>query len=165
MRCDAADGVLPMPSGGARARSGPPADPRSARSEKRSDGWTMLPAQGRGARKAPNFPLGSPSKAESALWTVLWRKPQAVMWERLGLTFQVAAYARAFLESTAAGAPASLKVSVLRMEDGLGLSIVGMNALRWRIAEDEVAAKRSVPVAVAEERPALVRRLRAAASE
>lgn len=150
-----------MPRGG-HPRSGPPADPRSARSEKRSDGWVTLPAKGRGNRKAPNFPLGSPSKAESALWTVLWRKPQAVMWERLGLTFQVAAYARAFLESTVAGAPASLKVSVLRMEDGLGLSIVGMNALRWRITEDEVASARAAHVPAAAERPAPVRRLRAA---
>jgi hypothetical protein len=152
-----------VPSGGARARSGPAANPNSARSEKRADGWTDLPAKGRGDRRAPNFPLGSPSKAESGLWTVLWKKPQATMWERLGLTFQVAAYARAFLESTVAGAPASLKVSVLRMEDGLGLSIVGLNALRWRIAEDEVAAARAAHAPVVPvEKPAPVRRLRSA---
>jgi len=124
--------------------------------------WTTLPSKGRGARKAPNFPLGEKSTAEASLWTVLWKKPQAVMWERLGLTFQVAAYARAFLESTEAGAPASLKVSVLRMEDGLGLSIVGLNALRWQIAEDEVAKARATH-APAADAPAPIRRLRATA--
>lgn len=150
-----------MPSGG-HARSGPAAQPGSARTESRKLDWTTLPLEGRGSTKrAPDFPLGGKSKQESALWTVLWRKPQAVMWERLGLTFQVAAYARAFLESTEPGAPASLKVSVLRMEDTLGLSISGLNALRWRFAEDEVLGHRSARESDRPEASAPVRRLRA----
>lgn len=151
-----------MPSGGARARSGPPADPNSARSERRADGWTTLPAEGYQGR-VPTFPLEEPLASEKKLWRLLWRKPQAIMWQRNGLTFQVAAYVRAFLEANQRSAPASLKTAVLRMEDTLGISTVGLNALRWRIAADELASKRTEPAAEAEERPAPVRRLRQAA--
>lgn len=157
-----------MSSGGARARSGPPADPNSARSELRKDGkgWTDLPARFSG--RAPAWPLERQSEAETSLWKVLWRKPQAAMWRRQGLEWQVAAYVRSFLESTEPGAPASLKTAVLRQEDTLGLSTVGLNALRWRITEDEVAVRRSGPVRAAapvEESGGPVRRLRRAAGE
>lgn len=150
--------------GGARSRSGPPADPMSARSDRKADGWTTLPAKRTG--RAPEWPLEREYAPEEALWKALWRKPQAVMWKKRGLEWQVAAYVRAFLESTEPGAPASLKTSVLRMEDGLGLSEVGLISLRWRIAEDEVAARRAAPARAVEAAPeAPVRRLRRAASE
>jgi hypothetical protein len=87
------------------------------------------------------------------------------MWKRQHLEWQVAAYVRSFLEAAERGAPASLKTAVLRMEDGLGLSTVGLLALRWRITEDAVAAKRTArPAAAVELEPpaAPVRRLRAA---
>lgn len=157
-----------MTSGGARARSGPPADPGSARSERRGDGWTTLPARTLG--KAPAWPLGLSSSQEEDLWKALWKKPQATMWKRLGLTWQVAHYCRSFLEATERGAPASLKTSVLRQEDTLGLSTVGLAALRWRISEDAVAAKRRSAAAAAraaasELAPMPERRLRAVANE
>lgn len=149
-----------MPSGG-HARSGPPPQPGSAASEKL--GWTTLPLEGRGRRrKAPAFPLVGMTEFEDALWTDLWRKPQAVMWERLGLVWQVAAYCRTFAEASMSNATPGLKTAALRMEDELGLSLNGMARLRWRFAEDEVAARkasggpRAVPAA---EVP--VRRLRA----
>jgi hypothetical protein len=155
-----------MTSGGARARSGPPADPRSGRSERRKDGWTELPAKS--GIRAPAWPLVKQTAAEKTLWAKLWKKPQAVAWKKLGLDLQVAAYVRSFLESTEQGAPASLKTTVLRQEDTLGLSTVGMNALRWRIVEDELATKRSsgprAVEAAPEERAAPVRRLRPAAA-
>ena len=121
------------------------------------------PAEGFTGR-APTFPLAEPSTAEKKLWRVLWKKPQAVMWDRHGLTFQVAHYCRSFLEASERGAPASLKTSVLRMEDSLGLSTVGLNALRWSITSDELGAKRAEPAATVE-RPAPVRRLRQAVGE
>jgi hypothetical protein len=86
------------------------------------------------------------------------------MWARQGLTWQVAHYCRTFLAATEPGAPASLTTAVLRQEDTLGISTVGMNALRWRIPVDQVAAKREEPPVV-EDRPAPVRRLRKAAGE
>lgn len=151
-----------MPSGGARARSGPPADPSSGRSEKRTDGWTELPAKS--GLRAPVWPLALKTKPEATLWRKLWAKPQAVMWKRNGLEWQVANYVRTFLESSELGASGSLKTVVLRMEDTLGLSTAGLAALRWRIKHDEVAEQRAAtPTAVPVEKPAPVRRLRSPA--
>lgn len=148
-----------MTSGG-HARSGPAADPNSARSERRGkDQWTELPVSYSG--KVPVFPLEGKTAAEHKLWRVLWRKPQAAVWARLGLTWQVAHYCRTFLAATSQGAPASLTTAVLRQEDTLGISTVGLVALRWRIAEDQVGERRTVAGPV-EDRPVPVRRLRVA---
>jgi hypothetical protein len=149
-----------VPSGGARSRSGPPSDPNSGRSERRADGWTEIPARPKGSR-TPTWPLDLKTKPEQALWAKLWKKPQATMWLRQGLEFQVANYVRTFLEATDFGAPASMKTAVLRMEDTLGLSTVGLNALRWKIKVDEVAEKRDERApAPGVDRSAPVRRLR-----
>ena len=131
-----------MTSGGARARSGPPADPSALRRDRAGDReWAVLPAEGF-VGVVPEFPLEGASGAELALWARLWRKPQGFMWSRLGLEFQVAAYVRAFLESVQEKASAGLKTAVLRMEAELGLSTVGMGQLRWKIATDEVGERR-----------------------
>lgn len=131
-----------MTSGGARARSGPAPDPNALRRDRPGDkDWTSLPVEGFQG-DVPEFPLADALGVETALWASLWLKPQAVMWSRLGLEFQVAAYVRAFLESVEAGASAGLKTAVLRMEAELGLSTVGLNALRWKIVTDELAERR-----------------------
>ena len=132
-----------MVSGGARARSGPPADPNALRRDRKDDkGWETLPSEGfQGV--TPEFPLESFSPSEWALWKRLWSKPQAFMWDQLQLEFEVAAYVRAFLESVEPDASAGLKTAVLRMSAELGLSTAGMGQLRWKIAVDEVGAKRA----------------------
>jgi len=131
-----------MASGGARVRSGPPADPNALRRDRKDDAeWVTLPAEGRKGR-TPKWPLAELSAEEKALWARLWRKPQAVQWERLDLVLEVAAYVRAYLESTSPGAAAGLKTAVLRQAAELGLSTVGMGQLRWKIAVDEVAQRR-----------------------
>jgi len=81
-------------------------------------------------------------ESEVDLWESLWRKPQAVMWSKLGLEFEVAAYVRCFIESTGPDSNAGLKTAALRMAAEIGLSLPGMHSLRWKFAEDEVAAKR-----------------------
>lgn len=135
-----------MASGGARARSGPAPDPNALRRDRSGDrDWLTLPAGGFDGG-VPDCPLPDVSDAESALWLRLWRKPQAAMWSQLGLEFQVAAYVRAYLRSVAADdAPVGLIAPVLRMEAELGLSTVGMNALRWKFSVDEVGEKRTAP--------------------
>lgn len=131
-----------MTSGGARARSGPAPDPNALRRDRADDkAWVSLPAEGFSGEVA-DFPLGDQSVFEVSLWGELWRKPQAVMWDRLGLKYQVAAYERAYCESTRPDASAGLKTAVLRMEAELGLSTVGMGQLRWKIAADELAERR-----------------------
>lgn len=133
--------MILMVSGGARARSGPAPDPNALRRDRKDDkAWVDLPVVP--VDEVPEFPLGDGSSAELALWAELWGKPQAHMWLLLGLKWQVAAYVRAFSESVLREASAGLKTAVLRMEDYLGLSTVGMGQLRWRIAADEVAERR-----------------------
>jgi hypothetical protein len=135
-----------MARGGARGRSGPAPDPNALRRERSDDkGWVVLPVEGR-LGDVPDFPLGQYSASELDLWSELWRKPQAVMWEKLGLKFQVAAYVRAFLESVEPDASAGIKTAVIRMEGELGISLPGMASLRWRLSEDELEQKRVEPV-------------------
>lgn len=136
-----------MTSGGARGRSGPAPDPNALRRDRNDDAaWATLPAGGFSG-DVPAFPLADALTVEVELWLTLWRKPQAAMWSRLGLEYEVAAYVRAFLESTVADASAGLKTAVLRMGAEIGLSLPGMHSLRWKFSEDELALKReSVPV-------------------
>lgn len=133
-----------MTSGGARARSGPAPDPNALRRDRADDAsWVTLPAAGY-AGVVPEFPLSDALTVEVELWARLWCKPQAAMWAKLGLEFEVAAYVRAFLESTVADASAGLKTAVLRMGAEIGLSLPGMHSLRWKFSEDELSARRVV---------------------
>lgn len=133
---------MAMPSGGARARSGPAPDPSALRRDRKDDaGWTSLPAGGF-TGEVPEYPLADESGAEGEYWSELWRKPQAVMWSKLGMVRQVAAYVRAYCESVLPEASAGLKTAVLRMEGELGISVPGMHSLRWKIADDELAERR-----------------------
>jgi len=134
-----------MPSGGARARSGPPADPTALRRDRKDDaGWVVLPAAGF-AGSVPDFPLPAALDAEVDLWEKLWRKPQGEMWSQHGLEFEVAAYVRAFIESVQPEATAGLKTAVLRMAAEIGLSLPGMHGLRWKIAESVADTARPAP--------------------
>jgi len=155
-----------MPSGGARSRSGPPPDPNALRRDRKTDAeWTTLPAEGY-TGDLPEFPLPANPiydiywvekqrikeldveataafhERELALWDTLWRKPQAVMWNRLHLQYEVASYVRAYLESNLPDAVSGMKTAALRMAAELGLSLPGMHSLRWKIADDELSARR-----------------------
>lgn len=101
--------------------------------------WVLLPAEGF-AGPVPGWPFEPTDAAEVAMWDELWSKPQAAEWARLGLTYQVAAYVRAFVESTAAEASAGLKTAVLRMEVELGISPSGMKQNGWLIEGTREAA-------------------------
>ncbi|MFB7630680.1 hypothetical protein ACFC0M_07000 [Streptomyces sp. NPDC056149] len=67
------------------------------------------------------------------LWDVLWKRPQAVMWERLGLELEVAMYARRFAEAEQPESRVNLSTLVRQLADSLGLTVPGMRANRWRI--------------------------------
>lgn len=162
-----------MPSGGARARSGPAPDPTALRRDRKDDAaWITLPAEGFKG-DVPEFPLPQISvydiywadkqrvkefdpEATAALrdreidmWATLWAKPQAFMWAKLGLEFEVAAYVRAFIESTGPDSNSGLKTAALRMAAEIGLSLPGMHSLRWKFSEDELGARRDSRPAVA----------------
>jgi len=84
----------------------------------------------------PVWPFEPNGSDEVDMWNRLWRKPQAFMWDRLGLGDQVAAYVRAYTESTEPEATAGLKTAVLRMETELGISVAGMRQNGWRISAE-----------------------------
>lgn len=126
-----------MTKGGARARSGPAPDPNALRRDRDAGEWTVLPADGRlGA--TPDWPLTEESVREAELWADLWRKPQAIMWERFGQDVEVALYVRRLTEAELMDSRVNLSTLVRQMADSLGLTTPGMRANRWRITAEEV---------------------------
>lgn len=138
-----------MPRGGARAGAGRPPDEQSLAAMGREESWgewTELPLTGRTGR-VPAWPLPTPATAaERKLWNLHWKKPQAIMWEKLGQQLPVALYIRRYVEASEPGASASLTNSVMRLQDSLGISPIAMRSLRWRIV-DRDSAKAKAPAA------------------
>ena len=127
-----------MASGGARARSGPAPDPNALRRDRDAGEWTVLPADGRKGA-TPAWPLSEQSIREAELWSDLWAKPQAIMWERFGQDLEVALYVRRFTEAELMDSRVNLSTLVRQMADSLGLTTPGMRANRWRITAEEPA--------------------------
>ncbi|MWV50074.1 hypothetical protein GRS96_12420 [Rathayibacter sp. VKM Ac-2803] len=131
-----------MSRGGSRNRSGPQADPNSARSEQRALTFKLLPRNGFKGR-VPTFPLPDPTDREKKVWRELWRTPQAAMWdiERWRM-HTIGHYCRWLVRSEAMDAPAATLGQVHRLADQLGITPAGMKENGWRIATDELAGKR-----------------------
>lgn len=146
-----------MPRGGARVNSGPPPDPNALRRDRKDDkaGWTTLPSEGR-TEEPPNWPLPDLAMGDSdnavvnaiglherelEMWRSLWEKPQAVMWERLRCADEVAIYVRLRVLAERQ-ADVKLLAEARMRGDRLGVDPAGMARLRWRIADDELAARR-----------------------
>ncbi|HEY5834993.1 MAG TPA: hypothetical protein VIW71_14005 [Streptomyces sp.] len=144
-----------MASGGARSRSGPAPDPDALRRDRDAGEWTVLPAEGRQGA-TPEWPLEEQTIRESVLWADLWRKPQALMWERYGQEYEVALYARRFTEAELVDAPVALSTLVRQMADSLGLTTPGMRANRWRIDRAEETGP-AVPKAASPSAPTSAR--------
>lgn len=133
-----------MPSGGARTRSGPPRQRDAIRHGRGGDsGWIPLPSSGREG-DTPTWPLGRATKFEREQWEREWRRPQAIMWERLGWEIQVALYVRTLRAAAAPNAAAATTTNLLRQMDGLGISQDGLARNRWYVVEDAQAAARPV---------------------
>jgi hypothetical protein len=125
-----------MAKGGARSRSGPAPDPLALRRERDAGEWTILPVEGRNG-PVPDFPLLGETAREGELWERLWAKPQALMWERLGLHYEVALYVRRLAEAEIHDSRVNLSTLVRQMADSLGLTAPGMRANRWRITSED----------------------------
>ncbi|MFJ1650093.1 hypothetical protein ACIOC2_01495 [Streptomyces sp. NPDC088337] len=82
--------------------------------------------------------LQATQQTEVALWTELWRTPQAVEWERLGWVREVAQYVRWKARAEAGDLDASKEAR--QLADRLGLSPLAMLRLRWKVASPEEAA-------------------------
>lgn len=129
-----------MASGGARARSGPAADPDALRRDRKDDAATWKTLPGPRTDPAPEFPLPDVTERESVIWEREWQRPQAHEWARLGLDMEVALYVRAFAEAERPEATANLRNYVRMEQENLGLSINGLTRHRWIIGDSSAAA-------------------------
>lgn len=132
-----------MTSGG-HARSGPPPDPNALRRDRKSDqaGWTTLPTEGR-TGPTPKWPAPAQTEREAELWESMWRKPQAVIWERDGSYEYVAMFVRQLAEAELEKASAENRKTVRMMFADLYLTSDALTRARMRIAVDEVAEARA----------------------
>lgn len=141
-----------MTKGGARARSGPPPDPTALRRERDKGDWVMLPAAGRQG-DAPVWPLTGHTEREAQLWADLWRKPQALMWERNGQELEVALLVRNLALVEDPRSPVNLGTLVRQQMDSLGLTTPGLRSNRWRIVAAVPAEAVPAPGRTAPTRP------------
>jgi hypothetical protein len=110
----------------------------SIRTEKAQGGeWILLPAEGRVGKRLPAWPLKpAATPRERELWARYWRKPQAVMWERLGMADDLAHYIRVFTEAEQPGASLAARTMYRQLGEAIGVSLPGMRMHRWKIAID-----------------------------
>ena len=171
-----------MASGGARNRSGPAVDPRSARSDARGLQFKALPAAGYSG-PVPEFPLPSRRvyyvvdkvrfldeeatrrvrEREAEMWAWVWRQPQAHAWSLPGQSWRlqaVAMWVRTYVVCESGEATAADRGSLHRFADQIGLTPAGLKENGWAIAADELADKREDTKAAV---PAVTRRMRAVA--
>lgn len=84
--------------------------------------------------------LQAQRRVEAELWSELWATPQAVAWDRLGWTREVAQYVRWKAHAELGDLDASKEAR--QLGDRLGLTPLAMLRLRWEVAPDEVAEQR-----------------------
>lgn len=77
---------------------------------------------------------------EALLWSDLWLLPQAVQWERLGWTRDVAQFVRHKVMAELGDMDGAREAR--QWSDRLGLSPMAMLRLRWEVVADEVTARR-----------------------
>jgi hypothetical protein len=141
-----------MTSGGARVRSGPAHDPKSARSESRGlTTMAVLPASGYGGRiPGLNRYLPKPTRQHREVWERLWRTPQACVWIREPWRHPVVAELARLEVMTLdpEGCAVGIWQAIRQRRDDLGLSTAGRRLEGWEIPSGVAYAP------AAEERPA-----------
>lgn len=88
-----------------------------------------------------NRQLDAQQGLEAQLWADLWKLPQAVEWERQGWLRDAAQYVRFKVLAELGELDAAKEARM--WSDRLGLNPVAMLRLRWEIARDELAEKRT----------------------
>lgn len=142
-RRDAGEELMIVARGGARNRSGPQADPTSARSDRRGFKLTALPSEGYQG-EVPEFPLPKASDRELEVWASAWRTPQACAWSMPSEAWRqrtVALWVRTTVRCEDPEAPATLLGQLHRLSDQIGMTTAGLAEMGWRVATDEVAAR------------------------
>jgi hypothetical protein len=100
--------------------------PEQRRRRNAAPSFDTLPASGPG-RRAPNWPLGEATPAETALWRDLWSRPIAAAWHSQRIApIVIARYVRTVLASPSHAA-------LTAMEAGLGLTPAALARLHLRV--------------------------------
>lgn len=114
---------------------GPPPKPNNERRRRNTPraNTVKLPAQGR-AGPIPPWPMQTKKPDE---WDLVWRLPQAVMWEGMGAEPIVARYIdlrdKVMDPAFPEGKNASFWNVLMALEDRLGLTPTAMLKLQWEI--------------------------------
>ncbi len=144
-----------------------PKSPETRRRRNHGPSLTYLPAEGRKGR-TPKWPLDELRDGEAALWRIVWKSPEAVLWEREQAYRLVARYVRvAVMAESATGDGARYHWNEARaLEDRLLLSPKAKAMAKVAVREPaEVVAGPGAPSsATAERGPTPAERLAAAAS-
>ena len=153
-----------MARGGARNRSGPSARETSGRSDRRGYSLTALPAEGYDG-PVPEWPLMTRRayyfadkervfdadateaicEREASLWAWVWATPQACAWSMPSEGWRlmtIAMWVRTMVICESSEATAADKNSLHRFADQIGMTTAGLAEMGWKVAVDEVAAKR-----------------------
>ena len=158
-----------MARGGARNRSGPPPREGSARSDARGYSLTALPAEGFDG-PVPEWPLprrqiwlsyrvdkelvrerdrggeDAVAEREAELWEWAWRTPQACAWSLPSEAWRaqtVARWVRQAVLCESHEAKAADHAQLHRYADQVGLTTAGLREMGWKVAVDDLAAKRA----------------------
>lgn len=127
---------------GGHAASGPLRDPNALRRDRPGDGADVvrLPSAGRKGRP-PAWPLTESTKREDVLWAAAWRTPQAVEWQRLQLSVEVAVYVRSLARFEGPDAKTSDGTLIKQLMENLGISAAGLSRRGWVIDDGSPAPK------------------------
>lgn len=124
------------------ARRGGPAPNMNALVRERD--WRVFTRLPRECTKPePDWPIEvpNPTVAELAMWSRLWRMPQAHVWHADHLETYVALYARAYVEAAQPKASSIARTTVRQMMGEMLLTTQALNAAKYVIVdsdEDEV---------------------------
>lgn len=132
-----------MTRGGARNRSGPQADPKSARSDRRGLSFVTLPSEGY-TGKPPDWPFPKGSTRERAVWRKAWTYPQAAQWIKEPWRWEtIAMWVRWKVRAESPESSAADASVLHRFADQIGMTPAGLKENGWGLAVDEVAEARA----------------------
>lgn len=95
--------------------------------------------------KVAQVTMATIEETEVEIWRDLWHTPQAVMWEKLGWSREVAIYARLAAARDTGDMEAGKEARA--WSDRLGLNPKAMRSLMWTIVEDQVTEQRKAKIA------------------
>lgn len=114
---------------------GPPPNPNARRQNKRTDGFTELPA--RNENPAPPLPGEGWSDVTLEAWRAWWESPQSTQWHASDLP---SLYLMASLFESAITGTVSAMTEFRQLSDRFGLSPMARLRNRWLVSDPDAQA-------------------------